>query len=328
MEDIIIILIIAVVLFFSIKRIIEPQKWIILSKAAAKSDTNYLEKFYFRKAKKHKYRVGFRIILLIMLPVLNIWGISAGKVAIADEPLDIFLLGFSFLTSCLVLVYIVYYYLQRMKRLIPKATYVEINLEDYKEIGDICNAIIDKLGLKGLKLKMYYVKTNRIEAHITLEGGKAHLFLSRGLISYSHHALKEVESILGHEFGHIVQGDSKLFLITKRAFRFPIVINNIQLVLTLVLVVLTFMADHRQAGAGLTQLTIVLFYRWLYSGVNKFRKEAEFLADLCSVIFIENSQIATIIKNYLPDIQSPNYPSKKERLGRIAFVSRIINSSK
>ncbi|MDL2141963.1 M48 family metalloprotease [Flavobacterium tructae] len=292
------------------------------------SNENLLKNFYFRKARKHKLRVKFRIMLvLFILPASGIifflfFNSSEYDVAANQRSL----LGILF--DLVILVYVLFIYLTRVKQLLPKSSYIELNQENYKEIWNICYEIIEKLDLSKLKLKIYYIKTNDIEAHITLEKGVVHLFLSRALISHSHHYPKELESILGHEFGHIVQGDSKLFLITKKAFRLPIFLNDMRLCFGIFLALFLFFFSSRQVETAVSIIVISLIYRRIYTGFNRLRKESEFLADLCSLIIIEKSEIIKIVNDYIPESNSPNYPSKKERLKSIELFKKNIIRNK
>ncbi|WP_343663109.1 M48 family metalloprotease [Chryseobacterium mucoviscidosis] len=285
--------------------------------------SDFLKKFYFKKARNHKFRVNLRIIILVALPTANILLTFFSESKMFYDEFEIFNLFFSLLMSVIILLYILYYYTRTIKNLLPKSTYTEINNETHKGIWEMCHKTMDQINLRKLRLKIYYMKTNTVDAHITLENNTVHLFLSRGIISHSYHSSKDVESILGHEFGHICQGDSKLFLITKRAFGLPIFLNNLQLILNLALTVLVIFFAPGGLGACIAQLILLLIYRRLYTGFSRLRKESEFLADSCSLIFIENSQIAKIVENYLPDIDSPNYPSRKERLKNIESFSII-----
>ena len=291
------------------------------------SNEDLLKKIYFKKANKHKFRVKLRIIiLLLVLPLANILILFMNP---SQYDFEANLLGLlSVIFNLVILVYVLFFYLSKIKQLLPKSSYIEINTGIYNEIWRVCNEIVEKLDLGNLKLKIYYLKTNSIEAHITLEKGIIHLFLSRGLISHSHNHFKEFESILGHEFGHIVQGDSKLFLITKKAFGLPILLNDIRLCLSVVATIFLLFFAPREMDSTLTTVVISLIYRRFYTGFNRLRKESEFLADICSLIIIEKSQITKIIEDYLPDINSPNYPSKKERLKSIELFKKNIIRNK
>lgn len=296
-------------------------------KTIRNTSADYLKTFYFKRANKHRSKLTWRVFLLIVLPVANILLTFLFPPRTYDEFTPYSLIA-SLLYSLLILLYVTYHYVRKTKNLLPKSTFVEINKDLYREIWDVCYGLMSKLNLKEIDLKIYYVKTNAIDAHITLEGSTAHLFLSRSLISHSHNSLKEFESILGHEFGHIYQGDSKLFLITKNVFEIPLAINSILLGLNCILIIFAIPNGVDACIPILSRIIILLLYHRLFKGMGRLRVEAELLADLCSLIIVQDSQITKIVKKYLPEHISDNYPSKTARLECIEIAAKQMNTLK
>jgi Zn-dependent protease with chaperone function len=193
---------------------------------------------------------------------------------------------------------------------------VELNESQFKKIWAASHEIMLKMKLSH-KLRIYYVKKNQAEASVVLEGNTIYLLLSRGMITYSQHNFKDVESIIGHEFGHVCQGDSKILLIGKNTIQIPLIMSVASWIFLKFgdYTALTGMFRLQQDLGG---SWFILFYCWLFVVQ---RREAEYLADVASIIFVENSTIKDIIEKSVPQSGNLNYPSKSRRL---AFIQKSL----
>jgi hypothetical protein len=216
-----------------------------------------------------------------------------------------------------------YYYLSNTYKSVQgiflENNYVNLRTEQFPHLWGICTELRKKMALENYGLNIFYLKSNTLEAHVTVEKNEIFLILSRGLISYSHNNLKETESIIAHEFGHVAQGDNKIGLIAKKTIQIPAIIGTVSFVIMALFMVVTLFEGGNFTTSGGSAIVIVSNY-WM---LVRSRKSSEFLADMASYIFVQHSKIENLIADFMPEKGSFTYPSRNERLKSIETIKKF-----
>lgn len=214
---------------------------------------------------------------------------------------------------------LIYYYRAKKKKvvsLLNSEIYIELNEKQFPDLWRACYKILGSMGLN-LPLRIFYAKRDQIEASVILEDNTINLLLSRGIISYSGKNFKHVESIIGHELGHVYQGDTYYMIISRNVSRVPAMLT----VLSLVITILTVSDSNDKPTISLMGLLNYWHIFNLYVGLIKHRKKAEYLADMASLTFVKDSAIKELVSSYMPKRSTLSYPSANQRT---AFLDKWI----
>lgn len=285
----------------------------------------FLLERYKRAAKVHKKvfkniqnNIRFYFILQGIMLLIGLFTLKNGLGERGD--------GFGFLGLIIglgVIIYFVsiaYYLINKNKSIsdaLSSSKYVLLRENQFPAIRECCHQLMEKMDLGGYTLFIYYVKTDAFEASVLADEQEINLLLSRSLITYYQSNPKDVESILGHEFGHVYQGDTKMLLVNRTSIQIPGIIGTISAAILALGIIISLIQ-----GNGLPQVSgniLIVFYYWTLVGQ---RREAELLADLASLAFVENSTIEGLIDKYMPKYGTFNYPSNLQRLNFLKLVKK------
>jgi hypothetical protein len=187
---------------------------------------------------------------------------------------------------------------------------IQLRQNQFRDVWRICNNLADKIGLSHYTMNIYLLKDNSFTAATFVRKKTIHLILSRNIFSESEQNIKEVESLIGHEFGHALLKDSKILLANRKLFSLFFVIASITAVNSLFL------------NFSLTYIAQLSFILSTYKETIFNRNYSEHLADLTSLLYVQDSKIISLIHN-LPDSENNLlYPDKHARL---AFLEKQIS---
>jgi Zn-dependent protease with chaperone function len=209
---------------------------------------------------------------------------------------------------------LIYYFKRKNKEvtdIVKGNLYVELNEKQFPKIWAACYQLMQKMHLSQ-QLKVYYVKKEAVEASVITKGNIIYLLLSRGMISHSHKKFKDVESIIGHELGHVRQKDARIMLMSKKVIS---VLVELMFVGLLIGMLFSFLG-WGDPTLGKQMLAPTLIY-WLFI---THRRHAEYLADMASIIFVEKSTIGELIELQMSGNGTFSYPS---RSARTSYINRI-----
>ena len=286
----------------------------------SKIDLKKTKKWYFHAVNAHKTSVNDRIKfckgLLIykvstILLIFALVGIAAqnSKTTIYYFICAVLTLLFSFSVWA-------FYYKSKKKKVVyslQNGHFKEINSNQLPFIWSICKNLIEAMRLDSYSLRIIYIKSDFFEAYTVLEDEYIYLFLSRGFITHAEQNMKNIESILGHEFGHVLLGDNKSFLSKKKFMFIPVIFIIMQYLLV--------MLFYTQMPS-MESISVDLFIILTLHSILKERKNSEYLADIASIIFVENSNIKNIINSMVPDVVTFDYPSSSMR---IQFIDSVLS---
>lgn len=189
---------------------------------------------------------------------------------------------------------------------------IKLNKSQFLELWEMAKQLLDRMNLNNYQLKIYYIKSSSIGCFVNEDRQQIFLFISRGFVANMDIAPKDCESILAHEFGHVYQGDGNLFFVNKNLLTVPGVLVIISSIIVAIVALISVVS-----GAGLPKLLggINFVYVFTLITLNNKKTEAENLADLASLAYVENSTIKSVINNFSElTIKNIKYSNKTARL--------------
>lgn len=273
-------------------------------------DLEGLKDWYLKEIKKHQKNLRSQIKWFKISCCLSAISCAIGITVIPD-------LAFSVTAFISLVMYGImgsmYYNISsnKIEEEINHTAYLKLNRQQFPNIWAMCDSIMTSMNIDPHTLEIYYVKNSAFEAHVRLEDNTIYLFLSRGAVSHANVNSIELKSVLGHEFGHVLQRDTKMLLANKRLITIPGIISIAMLLFCYLSVFFNLRAFSAPEYFQSLWMTI-LFLNML----NK-RQDAEYLADTASKVFVENSVMEDVIEKYVPQKGTLSYPSKKERLEQL-----------
>ncbi|NOU46902.1 MAG: hypothetical protein HOO86_07565 [Bacteroidales bacterium] len=188
-------------------------------------------------------------------------------------------------------------------------TYRKINTNDFPDLKNTLNKLLNNVGLKDYEVKMFFDRNNHyvpaVCERIDEQGKIIYFLLSRNLLML--HNLNRIlfESIIYHELGHINQHDTNLWIernLEKEKIKYTWI-------------------------AYIFSIPTILFRLLANSNAKKHykqeRRNAEHYADLYSIINSKNFGIVGFLEgNYLSDSEDHDHPLPK---ARIDFIEKIVN---
>jgi Zn-dependent protease with chaperone function len=325
---------------------------------AADNDINWeqLEKWYFKKARKHKSGYQFRTGLCIFLLVISVIFTIPALRGLSDTIPDYNSYG-GYYGDYYGRDYSAWFkQREEQEKAIEKAKsaaeYIKVDLvvqllanlfalgmfihelsrKKYERLEDIPNQklertqlvslwnivdeIMQKADLADYDVEIYYLKINTPEAHVNRADKLVTLYLSRGLIASVSDKKGYLESVIGHEIGHVRQKDTRLTIINSTSFIAPVMV----IILFAVIGVFLFgINDARAGGTAVMMISSFVFF------IQK-RTDAEYLADIGSIVFTRNFTIAKVIEELVAQKTKTGYPSKAARIVNINNVLKKFGS--
>lgn len=197
--------------------------------------------------------------------------------------------------------------------------YVRLKEDQFPDIWNISYSLMGKMGLRHYTLVMYYAKKDAINASVMLEGNTVYLVLTRGLTTIHRDRPKDVESILAHEFGHVYQGDTRMLYVNRRSIQIPAIIGTVLVIVNIIIALCLWLKGQPLEIPKVTPSSILILHYW---HLVYLRKEAEYLSDMASMIFVQESSLPEIIEKYFPDHATFNYPSSSQRIRFIELITK------
>lgn len=304
-------------------RPVEPEKEpveLLVDDAKVAENFNWvaLREWYYKNAKTHakslKSTYNYIRVFFIIQGCVMLFSFSFSMST--SEEFDKVLIWVSLIPYVLMFGSYLNLASKKVENVISSARYVQLREDQFKKIWSSCYTFMSKMNLQ-YALKIYYVKIDSFEASVVLEDEVVYLFLSRNLISYSHNHYEDVEAIIGHEFGHVVQGDTRMMIVTRKAVEIPAIIGTISAIITAVMMIGALLAGKELVEVSLSAMLVVNYWQLVF-----LRRSAEHLSDMASLAFTEKTTIRSIIEKYIPEKRTLQYPSKSQRL---MFINKLLN---
>jgi hypothetical protein len=304
----------------------ELEKWYKEAIVEQAEKASSQKKILFRSIKAYiGILAGFFSLILIVYLIIFIFG---GEIDKYTGPL---LLIFSVILSFTTIAYLTYglciskinsFPVLRKAGVISPFKSIE-KTPIYAQLTELC--IIMNIDFSQLRIW----KVISQQAYPSVEeddSGIVHLVLPPNFFLLAQQEPSKSKAILAHELGHVLQADSKLFLITETYLS---IINKIFIPLIVVGIAFRFylilFSNMSNELAGnewfyLGFLFDVVVISFLVDGFNKItqaRKQSEFLADTAALLYTGNKSIVDILKNLKDREKNSIHPDKQARLDHI-----------
>ncbi len=270
-------------------------------------DRERLKTYYQKTAKAHRRKARGKIIQCYITFAFQ-FVFCTGVCFLASDMGGIMVIFL--LQETLDVWYIINFYFKIIEPLNSVSDAMPTSEDDFPEVWALAVDLRKRMSLEKYSLKMYYIRSSDVGCFVNVDRHQIHLFVSRGFVANMDIAPKDCESILAHEFGHVYQGDNKLFLVNKAVITIPAVIIIITGFISVLLSAIIF-----ASGNGVPNFTggINFIYVFTLISLTQKKTEAEYLADLASIVFVENSTIANVISKFSSPLPK-KYSMKNLRL--------------
>ncbi|MBA4850932.1 M48 family metalloprotease [Emticicia sp. BO119] len=192
----------------------------------------------------------------------------------------------------------------RLNHYLKEVNYKRLDRNSFQSLWSLIDDLSQSMSLN-MNVQLFYLQENNFEAHILKEKDNINLFLSRKMISFYSQDLQKFKVILAHEFGHVIQGDTKFLLSGVQSLRKSFIISYIGFIIA-------YIIGLEYGASAVLAITSFIYY----SIFRKRRHEAEYLADIASVCYLQNKTIAEVLElSIIKD--TPFYPTKMKRLSNL-----------
>jgi len=196
----------------------------------------------------------------------------------------------------------VYYFLHvrfTIRRLIRGSEFVEVNQSEMPGVIAISKSIASDMAISLHRLAVIWIDDETVSPSIVDDRRRLALFVPTGFLVLADSEPRLARAILAHEFGHVLLGDTRLWLFSVSAqrtlmrFRWPVLVP---LLLGSDLIPIFL---HSRLGAILVLWTVAsafLLYCVSISFVFWARRRSERLADTIAVHFSGKSSLADAVR--------------------------------
>ncbi|MBA4850931.1 M48 family metalloprotease [Emticicia sp. BO119] len=192
----------------------------------------------------------------------------------------------------------------RFENYLKNTSYKKIDRNSFQSIWTSIDYIAKSMNID-MPVNLYYLQENNFEAHVINNEEHIDLFLSRQMISFHSQDIDKFQAIIAHEFGHVIQGDTKFLLSSVYSLRKSFVISIIGLIVTF-LIGIDFWS--------FVALSVASFF--FYTNFVERRHKSEYLADIASLCYLQNDKILDVL-NLSVTKDSPYYPTKIQRINNL-----------